>query len=132
MLGAHDVVGAAIGLAGDDRHLGHGRLGIGEEQLRTVFDDAVVFLCGAGKEAWHIDEGHDGDVEAIAKAHEARALDGACDVEAAGEHQRLVCDYANRPTIHPSEASYDVGGVVGLQDRKSTRLNSSHVKISYA
>src|SRR5690606_39789985 len=31
-----------------------------------------------------------------------------------------------------SEAMVDVGGVISPLDRKSTRLNSSHVKISYA
>src|SRR5690606_40802826 len=30
------------------------------------------------------------------------------------------------------EEAIDAGELVGLQDRKSTRLNSSHVKISYA
>ena len=47
VLGAHDVVGAAIGLAGDHGDLRHGRLGEGVEQLRAVLDDAAIFLRGA-------------------------------------------------------------------------------------
>ena len=74
MLRAHHVIGPAIGLARDHRDLGYGRLGEGEQQLGAVFDDAAVFLGGAGQEAGHIDEGDDGDVEAIAKTHEARRL----------------------------------------------------------
>src|SRR5690242_21585240 len=38
MLGRHDVIGAAEGLAGDDRDLRHGRLRIGVEQLGAVLD----------------------------------------------------------------------------------------------
>ena len=74
MLGGHHVIGAAIGLAGDYGDLGHGRLGIGEEQLRAVLDDAVVFLAGAGEEAGHVDEGQDRDFKRIAEAHEARGF----------------------------------------------------------
>ena len=53
VLRAHDVVGAAVGLAGDHRHLGHRRLGIGEEQLGAVLDDAAELLrwCPAGSPA---------------------------------------------------------------------------------
>ena len=45
VLGAHDVIGAAIGLAGDDGQLGHRGLGIGEQQLGAVLDQGAVLPC---------------------------------------------------------------------------------------
>ncbi len=44
-LDAMDVIGAAIGLARDQRHHGDRRLAIGEEQLGAVLDDAGIFLA---------------------------------------------------------------------------------------
>ena len=41
VLGAHDVVGATVGLAGDDGDLGHGGLGKREQELGAVSDDAL-------------------------------------------------------------------------------------------
>mmetsp|Transcript_5902 Transcript_5902/g.14528 ORF Transcript_5902/g.14528 Transcript_5902/m.14528 type:complete len:493 (-) Transcript_5902:134-1612(-) len=115
VLGGHHVVGAAVGFAGDDGDLGHRGLGVGVEQLGTVLDDAAVLLAGAGHEAGHIDEGDDRDVEGVAKAHEARGLDAALDVQAAGQHQGLVGDDADRLAFHAREAGDDVLRVVGLQ-----------------
>src|SRR5436309_8870121 len=43
----------------------------------------------------------------------------------------IVTSLTPKP-LHASESSIPVPGVVIDQDRKSTRLNSSHVKISYA
>jgi hypothetical protein len=63
VLGRHHVIGPAIGLAGDHRDLRHRRLAIGEQQLRAVLDDAVIFLPRARQEAGHVDEGQDRDVE---------------------------------------------------------------------
>jgi hypothetical protein len=51
VLRRHDHIGAAIGLAGDDGDLRNRRLGIGEEQLGAVLDEAAIFLRGAGQEA---------------------------------------------------------------------------------
>src|ERR1700722_5905891 len=45
VLGAHDVVGAAVGFAGDDGDLGHGGLGVGVQQLGAAADDAGPFLA---------------------------------------------------------------------------------------
>src|SRR6185437_8795899 len=47
VLGAHDVVGAAVGLAGDDRDLGHGGLSVGVNELRAPADNSSPFLPGA-------------------------------------------------------------------------------------
>src|SRR3712207_8744452 len=50
VLGVHDVVGAAVRLARDDRQLGDGRLGERVQQLGAVADDAAPLLVGAGQE----------------------------------------------------------------------------------
>src|SRR3546814_17738068 len=42
MLGRHHVIGAAIGLAGDDGYLRHRRLAIGEQQLCAMLYDAEI------------------------------------------------------------------------------------------
>src|SRR5262245_24126802 len=47
MLRRHDVVGAAIGLAGDDGDFRHGRLGEGEQELGPVLDQAFTTLRSA-------------------------------------------------------------------------------------
>jgi hypothetical protein len=64
VLGAHDVVGAAVGLAGDHRDQRDRRLGVGVEQLGAAADDAVPLLVGAGQEAGHVDEGETGMLNA--------------------------------------------------------------------
>ena len=56
VLAAHDVVGAAVRLAGDDRQLRDGRLAVGVQQLRAVPDDPAVLLRDAGQEPGHVDE----------------------------------------------------------------------------
>ena len=85
VLRAHDVVGAAVGLARDDGELGHGRLAVGIEELRAVADDAAALLRRPGQEAGHVDERDERDVERVAEAHEARRLHGRVDVEGAGQ-----------------------------------------------
>ena len=59
VLGAHDVVGAAVGLAGDDGDLGDGGLGVGVQEFRAAADDAVVLLGDAGQEPGDVDKGQD-------------------------------------------------------------------------
>ncbi len=109
-LDAHHVVGAAVGLARDDRDLRHGGLGVGEQQLGAVLDQAAILLRGARQEARHVDEGDDRDVEAVAEAHEARGLARGVAVEHAGQHHRLVGDDADRAAFHAGEAGDDVLG----------------------
>ena len=53
--------------------------------------------------------------KAVAEADEARGLAcDAVDVEAAGQHQRLVGDDADRLALEPDEAGEDVAGEVLL------------------
>src|SRR4029453_587356 len=68
VLGAHHVVGAAIGLAGNHRELGDRRLAEGVEKLGAVLDDPAMLLGYTGKEAWDVLEGDEWDVEAVAEA----------------------------------------------------------------
>jgi hypothetical protein len=110
VLRRHDVIGPAIGLAGDQRDLGHGGLGIGEQQLGAVLDEAAVFLRRARQEARHVDEGDERDAEAVAEAHEARRLAAGVGIEHAGEHHRLVGDDADGAPLDAAEAGHDVAG----------------------
>jgi hypothetical protein len=84
MLRGHHVVGAAEGFSGDDGHLRHRRLGIGEEELRPVLDQAAIFLVGAREEAGNVDEGDQRNRKAVAEANEARRLARGVGVEHAG------------------------------------------------
>src|SRR5262245_8086058 len=47
VLRAHDVVGPTVRLARDHGYLRHRRLGVGEQELRAVLDDAAVLLRGS-------------------------------------------------------------------------------------
>src|SRR5271157_255186 len=114
VLGRHDAIRAAVSFARDDGHLGHGRLGKGEEQLRSVGDDAAELLLRAGQKSRDIFEGDQRDVEAVAEAHETRALDAGADVEHAGQKRRLVGDDAHGFPVQPGEADHDVPGVMLL------------------
>src|SRR6202012_5015631 len=61
VLGAHDVVGAAVGFAGDDGDLGDGGLGVGVQELGAAADDPGPFLGDAGQEPGHVHEREDRD-----------------------------------------------------------------------
>ncbi len=77
-------------------------------------DDAAVLLRGAGQEAGHVDEGDERDVEAVAEAHEARALIEASMSRQPARQRRLVGDDADRAAAEAREADDDVLGVVAL------------------
>ena len=104
MLGRHHVIGAAIGLPRDHRHLRASGLGEGKQQLRAVLDDAAMLLRHAGQKSRHVDEGDDRNVEAIAEAHEARSLPRGVAVKHARQHHRLVGDKPNGCTFQAAEA----------------------------
>src|SRR5437867_2274240 len=71
---AHDVVGAAIRFARDYGKLGHGRLAVGIEQLRPMFDDTAMFLRNAREKTRYVLEGDERDIERIAKTYKACRL----------------------------------------------------------
>ena len=110
VLRAHHVVRPAVRLAEDHGQLRHGRLGVGVEQLGAVADDPAPLLLGSGKEAGHVDEGDERDVEGVAGPDEAGGLRGRVDVEHPGERLRLVPDDPDRVARQPCEAADDVLG----------------------
>ena len=72
-------------------------------------DDAAELLAGSGKEAWHIFEGHQWNVERIAEAHEASARHRRIDIEAAGQVRRLVGHYSNGAAIQARDPRKEGG-----------------------
>src|SRR5215216_6223190 len=74
VLGAHDVVGPAVSLPRDDRHLGHRGLRESIEQLRPVTDNPPPLLVRTRQKAWHVNERKERDIESVAEANEPRAL----------------------------------------------------------
>src|SRR5690606_40004170 len=90
--------------------------------ISTVFPYTTLFRSGGCERAVIVEaRAAEDDVEGVPLAHGA-----------AGVHQRRVL------AVDGAGHAVGVGGVVArlqhlhLVDRKSTRLNSSHVKISYA
>ena len=74
MLRGHHIIGPAVGLARDDRDLGHGAFGIRIQQLSAVTDDAPVFLCCSGQKAGNIYEGHNRNGKRVAESYEPRGF----------------------------------------------------------
>src|SRR5438874_2386154 len=114
VLRAHHAVSAAVGLARDDRELGHCRLAERVEELGSVPDDPAIFLRGARQESRDVDKGDERDVEGVAEAHEPRRLVGRVDVERAGHHLRLVGHHAHRAAAEVREPDDDVHGIERL------------------
>src|SRR5215211_7680796 len=110
VLGAHDVVGPAVSLPGDDRHLGHRGLRESIKQLRPVTDNSTPLLVCAWQKTWHVNERKKRDVEGVAEADEPGALHARVYVERPRKHGRLVSDDADRPPIEPGEADNEVLG----------------------
>src|SRR5207237_2111553 len=76
-------------------------------------DDAPVLLVGPGEEPGHVHEGDQGDVEGVARAHEAAALSGGVDVEHAGQDLGLVAYDAHDVAVQAAEAAHQASGPVG-------------------
>nr|AAY82838.1 predicted acetyl-CoA carboxylase [uncultured bacterium MedeBAC46A06] len=115
MFRGHHIIGAAIGLAGDQRHLRHRRLGVGKQQFRAVRDDPACFLRQTRHETRHIDKRHQRDVEGVTEPDKPRRLARGVDIKTPGQHHRLVPDNPDRAAVNPPEADNDVGGK-GLVD----------------
>src|SRR5690606_41343493 len=69
--------------------------------------------------------------QTLADAHPRRSASGG---RGAGGDRKIAGDAAPRIGVHRTSRDGAGGGgrAAARQDRKSTRLNSSHVKISYA
>ena len=71
-------------------------------------------ITGAWQEARDVDQHDDGDVEAVAGAHEACGLLGGVDVQTAGELGGLVGHDADRAAVDAAEPDDDVAGITRL------------------
>ena len=69
-----------------------------------MLDDTAVFLPGARQEARHIDKRQDRNFERIAKAHETGGLAAGVDIQAAGQHHRLVGHHADGLTFDAGQS----------------------------
>ena len=67
-------------------------------------DDSAPLLRRARQEARDVLERDERNVEAVAEADEARALERGADVQAAGEVGGLVGDDPDGPATEPAEA----------------------------
>ena len=67
-----------------------------------------------GRKPGNVDEGHEGDVEGVAEAYEARALARCVAVEHTGEIFGLVGHDADGLAVEAGEADDDILGVVAL------------------
>ena len=115
MLAGHGEVGATVGLARDHSQLRDSRLGVRVEQFGSMPDDPAPLLYRSWEETGDVHESEQGDVEAVTHADEPCRLDARIDVQAAGEHLRLVGDDAYRAAGEPGEPDDDVLGVTGEQ-----------------
>ncbi len=109
MLAAHDDICAAVGLAGDDAHLGHSGLGIGIQKLGPVTNDPAVLLSHARHEAGDVGEGDQRDVKGIAESDKPGRLYRGIYVQHASQIQRLLRYHAYWPAVHPGKSNDDVG-----------------------
>ena len=114
VLGGHHHIGPAIGLAGQHRDLGHGRLAIGEQQLGPVLDNPAIFLADAGQKARHIDKGQDRNFKGIAEPDKARGFAAGIDIQTACQHDGLVGHNAHRLAFDADESGDDIGGEILL------------------
>ena len=108
VLGAHDVVRAAVRLARDHRQLRHRRLRERVQQLRAVANDPAPLLLRTGEKSRHVDERDERNVERVAEPDEARGLHRRVDVQDAGKRARLVPDDPDRMAAQTREAAHDV------------------------
>eukprot|EP00128_Syssomonas_multiformis_P009314 Colp12_sorted_trinity150504_noHs@18518 len=72
-----------------------------------------MLLRNARKEARHIDEGNNGNVERIAEANETCSLDGRVDVKNTTGLHRLVADNTDGAATDPSKTDHNVLSIVG-------------------
>ena len=119
LLAAHYDVTAAVAFAECYGYFGYRGFAVSEKQLGALVDNGVVLLTCSGKEARHVDEGNDGDVEAVAEAHETGGLARGVAVEHTGVYAGLVGHHAYALSVKAGEADDDVAGKVALNSRNS-------------
>ena len=83
-----------------------------------MFDDAAIFLRCAGQEAGYIDKGDDRNRKGITEPNKARAFATGIDIQASGQHHRLVGDEAHGLAVESAKAYDNVGGKLFLNFEK--------------
>ena len=78
-----------------------------------MFDNTIELLGSTWQEAWHICEGYQRNLEGITEPYESGSLDWSVDIQAAGKHLRLICNYTDDTTFYLSKPSDDVFGIAG-------------------
>src|SRR5713101_1923052 len=73
-----------------------------------MLDDSAVFLICPRQKSRDIFKRHQRDVEAIAKAYEARAFNRRIDIERSGQHRRLVRDHSHRLPVQARKSHHNV------------------------
>ena len=90
VLAAHHIVCASVGFSCNHCDLGDGGFGVSVEEFRSVANNTSVLLVGSGKEAGHVDDRDDGNIECVAETNKASGLDGRVDVEAVFSERELL------------------------------------------
>ena len=92
MLGAHHNVGATVGLARDNRDLGHRRLSIGKDHLGSMTDNTTMLLTHAWQKARCVSQRDQRNIETIAETDKARPFVAGINIQHAGQHLWLLGD----------------------------------------
>ena len=118
MLGRHNAIRPAVGLAGNDGDLGDCGLSKSKQQLGAMADDAAILLLSPGKKTGYVFERNQRNVEGIAETHEASALGGSVDVQHARQKCRLVGHNAHGTPIQPGKAHHDIFCIMFMHLKK--------------
>ena len=114
-LAVHHDVGAAITFTQNHTHSWHSGAPIGKHQLGAVANHAAPFQVFAGVKTRRVNQGHDRQVECVAKRHEARRFLRCLNVERARQSQRLVGHNAHRAPADGGQRGDHIVGPAGAQ-----------------
>ena len=103
-------MGAAVALPEGNGDLRDGGFTVGVQQFGPIGDDGPILLLRAGKEARYIHQGYEGNVEGVAKAHEAGGFPAGINIQGTGQHGRLVGHDAHAAAVHMGKAHDDILG----------------------
>ena len=67
-----------------------------------------MFLPCSREKSWHVHQGHDWNVEGVAKADKACGLSRSVDVEHAGKHRGLIGNDADAVSAQPRKSHNDI------------------------
>ena len=78
------------------------------KHLCAVADNAAVFLIGPRQESRYVDEGDDGNIEAVAEADETSGFIRRINIQTASHNTWLVCDDTNAAAVETGKAADDI------------------------